>query len=378
MKRSTLFSGTSLIVVSVLGATGCGRGADGTETAAGRPPVAVEVASVTTGDLVESIDVVGSLKPKREATIQSEFSGIVREVFVTEWVAVAKGQPLARLDSREAETTLEGARAALLQAEVNQTRAVREHERTVKLKAGGLATAQNVDDARSAREAAEAATAAARAQLSAAETYAEKMVTRSPLDGVVSFRGVNVGDRVENMGSGTPMFQIVDNRLLDLTVTVPSVDMAALEVGQPLTFTADAFPSRTFTGQVTYINPKVDEGSRSVKVVAEVVNSSGELRGGMFVKGTILTGSRTGVLLAPRAALLAWDVAAGKAELFVAEDGVAVRRQVRTGAVSGDRVEVVDGLGTGDSLITRGAYNLKDGDRIDIVASQAAAGASAS
>lgn len=378
MKRSTVWNRVGVIVVAVLAVAACGRGAGGTESAVGRPPVAVEVAPVTTGDLTESIAVVGSLKPKHEATIQSEYSGIVREVFVTEWVPVTKGQPLARLDSREAETLLEAARAALLQAEVNETRAVRESERTVKLKAGGLATAQNVDDARTAREAAEAATAAARAQLKQAETYAEKMMIRSPLDGVIAFRGVNVGDRVENMGGGTPMFQIVDNRLLDLTVTVPSVEMAALRVGQPLTFTADAFPGRTFTGQVTYINPQVDEGSRSVKVVAEVVNSSGELRGGMFVKGTILTGERQGVLLAPRTALLAWDVAAGTAELFVAEDAVAIRRSVRTGALSGDQVEIVEGLALGDRLITRGGYNLKDGDRIDVVAAAPAAGPAAS
>lgn len=376
MKRSAVLSGTGLIIVAVVSVSGCGRGADGTETAAGKPPVAVEVAPASFGDLAESVAVVGSLKPKREATIQSEYSGIVREVFVTEWVPVSKGQPLARLDSREAESTLEAARAALLQAEVAETRAVREYDRTVKLKQGGLATAQNVDDARTAREAAEAATAAARARLTSAETYAEKMLIRSPLDGVIAFRGVNVGDRVENMGGGTPMFQIVDNRLLDLTVTVPSVEMAALRVGQPLTFAADAFPGRTFTGQVTYINPKVDEASRSVKVVAEVVNSSGELRGGMFVKGTILTGERNGVLLAPRAALMAWDVAEGTAELFVAEDGLAVRRSVRTGAVSGDRVEVVAGLQEGEHLITRGAYNLKDGDRIDVVTSPSVAEAS--
>jgi len=361
----------------VLAASGCGRGADGTQAAAAKPPVAVEVAPVTTGDLVESIAVVGSLAPKREATIQSEYSGIVREVFVTEWVPVATGQPLARLDSREAESTLEAARAALLQAEVAETRAVREYERALGLKQGGLATAQNVDDARSAREAAEAATAAARAQLSRAETYAEKMLIRSPLDGVVSFRGVYVGDRVENMGGGTPMFQIVDNRLLDLTVTVPSVDMAPLAVGQPLTFTADAFPNRTFTGKVTYINPKVDEASRSVKVVAEVANPTGELRGGMFVEGTIRTGERRGVLLVPRAALLSWDVAGGTGEVFVAEGGVAVRRRVRTGAVSGDRVEVSEGVAVGDRLVTRGGFNVKDGDRIDVVTAQGDSAAAA-
>jgi len=347
---------------AVLGAAACSPG--GREAAAEKPAVAVEVASVTAGELVETVAVVGTLKPKREATIQSEYSGIVREVFVTEWVPVRRGQPLARLDSREAETTLESARAALLQAEVAERRAVREFERAEKLKAAGLETAQGVDDARTAREAAEATVAAARAQLKAAETYAEKMVTRAPLDGVVSFRGINVGDRVENMGSGAPMFVIVDNSLFDLTVMVPSTRSAAVGVGQPLEFTTSALPGRTFRGTVKFINPTVSELDRSVAVVAEVANQDGALRGGMFVKGEIQTGRRAGVLQMPRAALLSWDLEQNTGEVFVVSGAVAERRVVRTGVAAGELVEVLGGVAGGEQVVTRGAFNLRDGDRV--------------
>jgi len=347
---------------AVLGAAACSPG--GREAAAEKPAVAVEVETVASGELVETVAVVGTLKPKREATVQSEFSGIVREVFVTEWVPVRRGQPLARLDSREAETTLESARAALLQAEVAERRAVREFERAEKLKAAGLETAQGVDDARTAREAAEATVAAARAQLKAAETYAEKMVTRAPLDGVVSFRGINVGDRVENMGSGAPMFVIVDNSLFDLTVMVPSTRSAAVGVGQPLEFTTSALPGRTFRGTVKFINPTVSELDRSVAVVAEVANQDGALRGGMFVKGEIQTGRRAGVLQMPRAALLSWDLEQNTGEVFVVSGAVAERRVVRTGVAAGELVEVLGGVAGGEQVVTRGAFNLRDGDRV--------------
>jgi RND family efflux transporter MFP subunit len=355
---------------AVLGAAACSRGGAG--AAAEKPAVAVEVATVTSGDLVETVAVVGTLKPKREATIQSEFSGIVREVFVTEWVPVRRGQPLARLDSREAETTLEAARAALLQAEVAARRAVREFERAEKLKAAGLETAQGVDDARTAMEAADATMAAARAQLKAAETYAEKMVTRAPLDGVISFRGINVGDRVENMGSGAPMFVIVDNSLFDLTVMVPSTRSAAVRVGQPLEFTTAALPGRSFRGTVKFINPTVSELDRSVAVVAEVANEDGTLRGGMFVKGEIQTGRRAGVLQIPRAALLSWNLEQNTGEVFVVSGELAERRAVRTGDVTGDSIEVVDGIAAGERVVTRGAFNLREGDRVTIAPPQGA------
>jgi membrane fusion protein (multidrug efflux system) len=356
----------ALAAATSIGCSASGEGRSPRE-ATGKPPVAVEVAAVAGGELGRAIDVVGSLKPKHEATIKSEYTGIVREVLVSEWVPVTRGQPLVRLDSREAEAGLEAARAALMQAEAAETRAVREEERSARLKAGGLATQQQLDDARSAREAAAAATAAARARLSAAETYAEKQLIRSPLDGVVAFRGVNVGDRVESMGSGEPMFRIVDNRVFDLTVAVPSVDMGLLRVGQTLTFTTDAYPGRTFRGTVAFINPAVDEASRSVKVVAEVPNPSGELRGGMFVEGEILAGTRAQIPLVPRAALLVWDVGTGRGEVFVVEGDKAVRRAVRTGAMAGDNAEVKEGLAVGDRVVVRGAFNLRDGDRVMVV-----------
>ena len=102
-------------------------------------------------------------------------------------------------------------------------------------------------------------------------------------------------------------------------------------------------------------------------------NSSGELRVGMFVKGRILTGVRAGVVLVPRAALLSWDVATAQAQTFVVEGDTARRREVRTGIVSGDSVEIVEGLRSGEPVVTRGAFNLRDGDRIQVAGDQAAA-----
>ncbi len=362
--------GIFLLLTLWVGTTGCSRMMDGKAEEArsgGRPAVAVEVATANLGEVIETVDIVGALAPKFQAEVRTEYSGLVTEVYVTEWVRVKKGTPLARFDAREVEASLEAARAGLLQAEVAANRADREYERTVKLKAAGLATQQNLDDARTAKEAAAAGLAAARAQLQAVETRLSKTVIRSPMDGVVALRRVNVGDFVENMGSPPAMFRIVDNRLLDLTVTVPSAKLAVLRVGQPLTFETDAIPGKVFTGKVRFINPAAEEVSRSVKLIAEVPNPSEELKSGLFVKGQITTGRRTGVLRVPRAALLAWDVAARQAALFVVENDTARRRMVRTGSVSGDLVEVTAGLSAGEAVVTRGAFNLRDGDRVQVV-----------
>jgi RND family efflux transporter MFP subunit len=245
----------------------------------------------------------------------------------------------------------------------------------LKLREAGLATQQQVDDARTEAAAAATRIEAARAQIRVAEeelrqakARAAKGLVVSPVDGVVALRDVNVGDLTSDAAAAKPIFRIVDNRLLNLTVTVPSADSARVRVGQPLEFTVDSLSGRTFTGRVMYINPELSAADRSLKVIAEVRNVPETLKGGLFAKGRIVTGERRGVLQLPRQALAGWDLAAKKASVFVVEGGTARLRPVATGAVSGDLVEITAGLKSGDRFVTRGGFNLKDGDRVAVAA----------
>ena len=378
MNRMMTAAALALAAAWLTGCTAQGPDKAGAGRTAGRPPVAVDASPAAPAEIADGIDVVGTLAARYDAEVKSEYGGTVSEVYVTEWVRVRKGQPLAKVDTREGEVTLkrahasvELARASALEAEAAARRADREYERAVKLKEAGLVTQQALDDAATQKEAAAARTAAARAQVAAAgedvrqaETRVSKSVIRAPFDGVVAARLVNVGEVVGEMQK--VVFRVVDNRLLDLTVTVPSADMAAVRVGQAVAFATDAVPGKTFTGKVKFINPAVSEADRSVKLIAEVRNVPEVLRGGLFVKGRIETARRRGVLLVPRASLLSWDVAGKTGDLFVAEDNVARRRAVRTGAVSGDRVEIASGVAAGELVVTRGAFNVKDGDRIGV------------
>jgi membrane fusion protein, multidrug efflux system len=366
------------IVFSGCSDKGGNKNPDGKTT--GRPPVAVDVIKAVKTDFTEGIDVVGSLSPKFSAEIKSEYAGIVTEVYVTEWVKVKKGTSLAKIDAREMEILLQKAGAAiemakanLLQAEVSGNRANREYDRLLKLKEVGLVTQQNIDDGLTEKEAATARIAAARAQLKVAEedlqhtqTRLSKTLIRSPIDGVVSFRGVNVGDLVGEMGSPKIMFRIIDTRTLDLTVTVPSTEMSRVHVGQPLTFSTDALPEQNLTGKVMFINPVVNDSDRSIKVTAEVENVSEQLKGGLYVKGRIVTGKRTDIIRVPRVALLSWDVTGKKGDLFVVKGEIANRRTVQTGIVMGDFIEVTSGLTLGEPVVVRGGFNLKDGDRVSV------------
>lgn len=357
-------------------ATGCSKSEAQPQT--GAPPVAVEVMTVAGAELVDGIEVTGVLSPKVEAEVKTEIPGLVKELYVTEWVRVRKGQPLAKISLAETEAlvkragaNLESAKAALLEARVAADRSEREKARILKLKEAGLATQQSVDDCISNTEAAQARIEAAKAQVRAGEeelaqarARLAKGLVRSPIDGVVSLKDVNVGSLTSDAAAGKPIFKIVDNRLMNLTVTVPSSQMSSVKLGQPLEFQTDGVPGRTFTGKVMFINPSVNDADRSLSVIAEVPNQPELLKGGLFAKGKIITGKRAGVILVPRGTLASLDLEKRSAALYVVENGAARRREVATGAISGDRVEVASGLKAGEQLVSRGGFNIKDGDKV--------------
>jgi membrane fusion protein, multidrug efflux system len=372
-----------LILLVTLAFIGCSKGKDKEKSTVAKPALLVEVDKATQADIVEGVDVTGALSAKFQSDVRAEFAGAITDVYVPEWVHVQKGTPLARQDTNEldlmlhrGEAALDVAKANALQAVAGRNRAEREYERFLKMKDAGLVTQQMLDDITTEKEAANARLAAAEAGVKAAErellqgrAHIAKGIIRSPMNGIVSLRNVNPGDLVGDMGGTKVLFKVVDPSILDLTVTAPSKEMAVIRVGQPLPFSTDAAPGKIFSGKVKVINPTVSETDRSIKVIAEVENSSGELKPGLFAKGRIITGTRKGILQVPRIALLSWDVVKKQADVFVINGDVVARKTIRTGVVLTDFVEVVSGLTLGDQVVTRGGFNLKDKDRVRVIQS---------
>jgi RND family efflux transporter MFP subunit len=373
------------LATTLSGMTACGK--NDAQKSAGqvaKPPVAVEVRAAETYTVSDGIEVTGTLEPKFSVDVKTQIPGLVKQVMVTEWLHVRKGQPLVRIDVTEteaqvkrAEAGITSARANLAQTQVAVNRADRELARILKLKESGLATQQTLDDARSETEAAKARVAVAAAQINVAEEEVRQGLARqakglvvAPIDGTVALRDVNVGDLASDAAAAKPIFRIVDNRLLNLTVTVASNDSARVKVGQPVEFTVDSQPGRTFSGNVMYINPELSSADRSLKIIAEVRNLPETLKGGLFAKGRIVTGSRSQVLQVPRSAVGSFDTQARKGSLFVVENNVARKREIQSGAVTGDLVEIAVGLKAGEKYIIRGGFNLKDGDIVAVAAAK--------
>jgi membrane fusion protein (multidrug efflux system) len=123
---------------------------------------------------------------------------------------------------------------------------------------------------------------------------------------------------------------------------------------------------------VRFINPSIDPASRSAKVVVEVPNPGGELKGGAFVKGRVVVADRADVLQVPREALLNWNVEQQTADVFVIRGDKAEKRVIKTGVSNGAVVEVVSGLQAGESVVTRGGFSLQPGDRVSVAKGEGA------
>jgi RND family efflux transporter MFP subunit len=121
-----------------------------------------------------------------------------------------------------------------------------------------------------------------------------------------------------------------------------------------------------------FINPEIDAASRSAKVVAEVINRDGALKGGMFAKGRIVVASREAVLQVPREALLSWNLEQRSAEVWVVTGDQVEKRTVTTGASTDGTVEVLTGLQAGEQVVTRGGFNIRAGDRVTVAPGEGA------
>ncbi len=286
------------------------------------------------GDIAVTVTATGNLAPTKQVDVGSEISGIVERVLVDVNDRVAKGQPVAVIDTSRLSDAVTRSRAALgaNEASVAQARAtVAEASaqlarlREVYRLSGGrvpsqteLATAQaNVARATAALRLAQANVVSARAQLSSDTTQVGKAVIRSPVAGVVLKRSIDPGQTVQASFSTPSLFIIAEDLTqMKLEVAVDEADVGSVREGLPASFTVDAYPGRTFPATIARVNlgaKNLVGGSNAASTTSSNVvsylanltlsNADLTLRPGMTATATIQTAGAKNVLTVPNAAL---------------------------------------------------------------------------
>ncbi len=263
-------------------------------------------AAVDRGSISRVVSATGTLEPLISANVGSTVSGPVQEIFVDFNSQVRAGQVLARLDPAPFQQRVVQAQASLSQAQAQLAVAQADYNRYQLLAQRGFASAQLMSQQRAARDSARAAVAQAQAQVASARTDLERSVIRSPIDGVVVDRQVNVGQSVAASLQAPTLFIIAqDLSRLQANITVDEADIGDVDEGMPVRFTVDAFPDREFDGRVSQVRQQgvAEQGVVSYTVVVEADNPGRQLLPGMTANAEIVIEQRDDVLRLPNTAL---------------------------------------------------------------------------
>ena len=197
---------------------------------------------------------------------------------------------------------------------------------------------------------------AARARLSAVGATpgsGNAVALTAPIDAVVTEREAAVG---ETVSPDKTLFTLLNPSIVVVEGDLFAQDLPLVRVGLPARITTDAVPGRTFTGRISSIGSTVDPETRAVRARVAISNPGGLLRPGTFVRALLVTKARGGTVTVPDAAI---QEDGGLKVVFVKEGGSFRRREVAVGESVGGRTEIKSGIKPGEQVVTTGAYQLK-------------------
>ena len=351
MKRETrLWTAAALITLGAV--YGCSSKSGDSSAASVAQNAALLAASdvgvVSRTDLTAGVPVSGTLTPAVDVKVSAPMAELIEQVFVREGQTVTKGQLLARFRGGSFEAAAKSAQAQLKIANDD-------YQRQQNLFKEGAVSQHDV-------ESAEAAYKMAQANESQATKKWEDANVRSPINGAVSVRSVESGDRPD---AGDPMFEIVNTASFDFEATVPSEFIPHIHVGAPVRLNVSGFPAGAVQGKVARVNAAVDAATRQVKVYVQVPNPGGKLVGGLYASGSIVTEESRQALAAPAPGIRGEGSAT---YAMVIENGKVARRDIKVGVRDEvhDLVEILSGLKPGDSVITGPIEGLVPGQAVQV------------
>ena len=324
-------------------------------------PAAVEVAKVESALLVDETQSVGSLRSFQGVMLRPEVGGRVSQVLFKDGQKVKKGQVLVQFDDQLPAAQVAQAKAELSIAQAN-------HTRNQELVAQNFISKRSLDES-------DAALQVAQAKLALAQATLQRLKVLAPFDGTAGLRQINVGDYLKD---GTDMVNVEDIEAVLLDFRLPERFQNKIKPGQKAQVTMDAVPGRKFTAIIQAIDPLIDANGRSVGVRGCIDNRQMQLRPGMFARVNAVFGERADALVIPEEAIVPQG---GRSTVIRIVPGankdelVSERVTVKIGIRQPGKVEILEGLSIGDSVVIAGQQRLqKDGSIVRVVDTSKAQG----
>ena len=388
----------AVLAAAALAAAGCAKSE--TAQARGRDTTAKAVTTdvVRQETVKRSVDLVGTLAAVDEVTISSEVDGKVSRLLADLGDRVKAGSALIQLDNEKQQYNYDQMKAALARAlaqygapdpqhlpEIEKTpdvqkanadlvQAKQSFDRADQLFKRKLVPQQALDDADAAYQSKKASYDSAlqnaknlRASIQASEAsmkLADRQLRdteiRSPFDGIVEKRLVNLGELVK---AQMPVMAVVRVDPLKVVAEIPEKMAPWISAGQPVELHVDAYPARAFTGKVSRISPSVNTATRAFPFEALVPNGDTVLKPGTFARVHIESGKTDEVMTLPYATM---QYRYGVNRVFVIDGDKLAAHELKVGERLGDRIEIVSGVKAGDRVANTDVEKLNDGMKVTV------------
>ena len=314
-----------------------------------KPVVTASTVTASVEPFTHTISAIGSVvaRPGRYAALSAPSPTRVSRVYVTAGQRVAAGAPLVEFEQQQFNAAANGAQAALAAAQSN-------YERADRLSREGIVPRKDAEQAA-------AELAAARAAASSARRAQQLSVLRSPVSGVVTRLSAVLGASAD---AGQTLVEIADPSSFDVILSLGPTEAADVHAGAPVTLSAgektggDALG----TGTVASVGAAVDTASRAVPIRVAVKTPRRALRLGESVYGEIAVETRTNAVVIPIEALV--PDADGYKVFVVDKHGTALARPVKIGGRTEVKVEILDGLSGGETVVAKGAFGVEDSAKV--------------
>lgn len=343
MKKETSLL-TSILIIGLLTMfAACGKPGSNNNKAV--QPVNVRIEVVAPQQMVDDIQVAGTVKALEDVNMSPEEGGVVKEWKAVKGQAVKKGDLIVVLKDEMLKAGWDAAQAQYNMAELNLKMQTKVYEEK------GISELQykNIEYTRDA--------AKANADLMKARWQHTQL--RSPIDGIVDNTIPNVGDFAP---PGIPIARIVNMAVVRIQAEVPELYSGTVPTGIPAVVTFDALPGDTVRTKVTFVGSTVSSMNRTLAIEIKAPNRLTKLKPEMVAKVKLLRETKANAVLVSENLLQLVD--RDRTIVYVENEGKAVERQLKLGGRQGIMVEVLNGLNVGDRLIVSGQQKVVDGSPV--------------
>ncbi|MEO7990908.1 MAG: efflux RND transporter periplasmic adaptor subunit [Chryseolinea sp.] len=361
-----------LIIALLLVAVACGN--KGQQAMQGPPPVSVVVEQVATADAAYYDEYPAIVKALNEVELRPQVNGYITGIYFKEGDKVKKGQRLYSIDQQQSQANYQQALANLAAQESNLQKAKKDVDRYRELDKQDAIAKQQVDYAEATYAAAEKQVDAAKATVQSVQTNVRYATIVAPFDGTIGISAVRLGSSVSIGQTLLNTISSDDPVAVDIAIDQSEIyrytQLLANKVSKKDSTFRLAFKNQLYpeSGKISFIDRAVDQQTGTIKMRIVFPNPNHTLRAGMSGSLQVLTTSQKSVVIPYKAI----NEQLGEFFVYMPDSAKATQRKVVLGKQVGMNVIIKDGLKEGETIITEGIQNLREGSAINIATPQTA------